>query len=117
MENLTIIGSGTMGHSIALSAAWAEINVKMYGLNEMELEKGLLGIKNKLNVLLQNGLITFRDFEDIKARITGSHSMEDAAKGASFIIECIPEDLVVKQELFRYLDKICAAAWIKYVHR
>lgn len=109
MENLTIIGSGTMGHSIALSAAWAEINVKMYGLDEIEIEKGLLGIKNKLTVLLQNGLITFRDFENIKARITGSHSMEDAAEGASFIIECIPEDLVMKQELFRYLDKICAA--------
>ena len=109
MENLTIIGSGTMGHSIALSAAWAEINVKMYGLDEIEIEKGLLGIKNKLTVLLQNGLITFRDFENIKARITGSHSMEDAAEGASFIIECIPEDLGMKQELFRYLDKICAA--------
>ena len=98
-----------MGHSIALSAAWAEINVKMYGLDEIEIEKGLLGIKNKLTVLLQNGLITFRDFENIKARITGSHSMEDAAEGASFIIECIPEDLGMKQELFRYLDKICAA--------
>ena len=109
MENLTIIGSGTMGHSIALSAAWAEINVKMYGLDEIEIEKGLLGIKDKLTVLLQNGLITFKDFEDIKARITGSHSMEDAAEGASFIIECIPEDLGLKQELFRYLDKICAA--------
>ncbi len=109
MENLTIIGSGTMGHSIALSAAWAEINVKMYGLDEIEIEKGLLGIKNKLTVLLQNGLITFGEFEDINARIAVSHSMEDAAEGASFIIECIPEDLGMKQELFRYLDKICAA--------
>lgn len=109
MENLTIIGSGTMGHSIALSAAWAEINVKMYGLDEIELEKGLLGIKNKLTVLLQNGLITFKDFEDIKARITGTHSIEDAAEGASFIIECIPEDMGMKQDLFNYLDKICAA--------
>lgn len=104
-----MIGSGTMGHSIALSAAWAEINVKMYGLDEIELEKGLLGIKNKLTVLLQNGLITFRDFEDIKARISVSHSMDDAAEGASFIIECIPEDLGLKRDLFRYLDKICAA--------
>lgn len=109
MENLTIIGSGTMGHSIALSAAWAEINVKMYGLDEIELETGLLGIKNKLTVLLQNGLITFKDFEDIKARITGTHSIEDAAEGASFIIECIPEDMGMKQDLFNYLDKICAA--------
>ena len=34
MEKLTVIGSGTMGHSITLSAAWAGINVNMYGLTE-----------------------------------------------------------------------------------
>ena len=35
MEKLTVIGSGTMGHSITLSAAWAGINVNMYGLTEI----------------------------------------------------------------------------------
>ena len=38
MEKLAIIGSGTMGHSIALSAAWAGMQVKMYGLDANDLE-------------------------------------------------------------------------------
>ena len=37
MEKLSIIGCGTMGHSIALSAAWAGIEVKISGVNEQDL--------------------------------------------------------------------------------
>lgn len=109
MENLAVIGSGTMGHSITLCAAWAGIKVKMYGHNKIDLDKGLLGIKNKSEVLLQNDLISNTDVEKINARITVSHTLDEAVEGASFIIECIPEDMGMKQELFKYLGKICGA--------
>lgn len=109
METLTVIGSGTMGHSITLCAAWAGIKVKMYGHNKIDLEKGLLGIKHKSEVLFQNGLISNTDVEKINARITVSHTLDDAVEGASFIIECIPEDMGMKQDLFKYLGKICNA--------
>lgn len=109
MEKLAIIGSGTMGHSIALTAAWAGINVKMFGLNDIELEKGFLGIQNKLIVLLQNDLINNNDLEDIRKRISGTQSLDAAAEGSTFIIECIPEDMGMKQDLFCTLDKLCAS--------
>jgi 3-hydroxyacyl-CoA dehydrogenase len=35
MGKLTKIGCGTMGHSIALNAEIAEIQVKMYGIDEV----------------------------------------------------------------------------------
>ena len=107
MEKLAIIGSGTMGHSIALSAAWAGIPVKMFGLDENDIEKGLSGIDNKLTVLLQNGLVNHADVEKIKERIAVTTSIDDAAEGATFIIECIPEEIGLKKDLFQYLDKIC----------
>jgi 3-hydroxybutyryl-CoA dehydrogenase len=107
MEKLAIIGSGTMGHSIAANAAWAGLNVIMYGLNEADLNKGLEGIHNKLTILSQNGLISSQEIEEIQARISITHSIEDAVTSVSFVIECIPEDLALKQQLFNHLDEIC----------
>jgi len=108
MEKLAIIGSGTMGHSISLNAAWAGLNVLMYGLNEADLKKGSEGINNKLLVLSHNGLISSRDIEKIQSRISMTQSIEEAVNSASFVIECIPEDLALKQQLFNHLDEICA---------
>ena len=108
MEKLSIIGSGTMGHSIALNAAWSGLNVRMYGLNQDDLTKGLEGIKNKLVGLNQHGLISLQDIEAIQSRISVSQSIDDTVAGSSFVIECIPEDLALKQQLFNHLDKICA---------
>ena len=108
MEKLAIIGSGTMGHSIALNAAWSGLNVRMYGLNQDDLTKGLEGIKNKLVGLNQHGLISLQDIEVIQSRISLSQSIDDTVKGSSFVIECIPEDLSLKQQLFNHLDQLCA---------
>jgi len=108
MEKLAIIGSGTMGHSIALNAAWSGLMVRMYGLNEADLNKGLEGIRNKLLVLSQNGLISAQDIEEIQARVSITQSIEEAVNDVSFVIECIPEDLGLKQQLFNHLDEMCA---------
>ena len=108
MEKLAIIGSGTMGHSIALNGAWSGLNVRMYGLNQDDLTKGLEGIKNKLMVLSQHGLISYQDIEVIQSRISLSQSIDDTVKGSSFVIECIPEVLSLKQQLFNHLDQLCA---------
>jgi len=107
MEKLAIIGCGTMGHSIAVSAAWAGITVQMYGINELELERACSGITSKLNVLFQNGLFSQKESKQIKDRIITSTSIDKVAKSSSFIIEAIPENIDLKKDLFLYLDKIC----------
>jgi len=107
MEKLAIIGCGTMGHSIAVSAAWAGITVQMYGINELELERACSGITSKLNVLFQNGLFSQKESKQIKDRIIASTSIDKVAKNSSFIIEAIPENIDLKKDLFLYLDKIC----------
>jgi 3-hydroxybutyryl-CoA dehydrogenase len=58
MEKLAVIGCGTMGHSIALNAAWAGMQVKMYGVDTNDIQNGLSGVTDKLNTLLKNDLIT-----------------------------------------------------------
>lgn len=108
MEKLAVIGCGTMGHSIALNAAWVGMQVKMYGVDTNDIQKGLSGVTDKLSTLLKNDLITGDQLSQILKNITGTSSLSETVDGASFIIECIPEVLELKNDLFRKLDQMCA---------
>jgi len=70
MEKLGILGCGTMGHSIALTAVWSGLPVKPHGINSAETEKAQLAVINKLRVLSENGLLGLDTIEPIKNRIS-----------------------------------------------
>lgn len=107
MEKLSIIGCGTMGHSIALNIAWSKIPVKLQGIDEKDISRALTGIRSKLNILVQNNLLNEYEAEQILERITFTTYTEEAVAGCSFVIEAIPENLELKRKLFRKLDHIC----------
>ena len=107
MEKLAVIGCGTMGHSIALNAAWVGMQVNMYGVDTNDIQNGLSGVTDKLSTLLKNDLITKDQLSQIHKNITGTSSLSEAVDDATFIIECIPEVLELKNDLFRKLDQMC----------
>jgi len=108
MEKLGIIGCGTMGHSIALAAAWTGIPVKIHGLNDIEIQRAREGVGDKLRHLLKNDMIKEGEIEEIISRLFFTQSIDEIAAGSSFIIETIPESMTLKKELFAYLDSRCS---------
>ncbi|WP_399630296.1 3-hydroxyacyl-CoA dehydrogenase family protein [Sporosarcina sp. SG10008] len=108
MEKLAIIGCGTMGHSIALSAAWAGIEVKISGMNEQDLATADKGLRNKLTVMVHNDLFNEAMAEEIRKRIVFSTSLEEIVQEATFIIEVIPENSQMKRELYKEIEAICS---------
>lgn len=106
MENVSILGCGTMGHSIALSAAWAGLPVKVYGVNEQDLETAKKGLHNKLNVMKDNGLFDETEASRIMELIVLSPSLEEVVKEATFIIEVIPEVLDLKKSMYEKLEEL-----------
>ncbi|PID16169.1 3-hydroxybutyryl-CoA dehydrogenase [Sporosarcina sp. P34] len=107
MERIAIIGCGTMGHSIALSAAWAGYDVTLHGINVEELERALASIASKLQVLTDNDLLEMEEVEAVRDRITTVTTIDEAVKDATFIIEAVPERLELKQQIFKLLDQLC----------
>jgi 3-hydroxybutyryl-CoA dehydrogenase len=107
IERLAVIGCGTMGHTIALNAAWFGIQVKMYGIDQKDVQNGLLAVKAKLKTLFEKDLIMQNQQDQILEKITGTDSLSEAVSGATFIIECIPENLALKNDLFIKLDEMC----------
>lgn len=106
-EKMTIVGAGAMGHSIAIAAAWSGRDSVILGINQKDIEKAEQGIEKKISVLLENDLISHTDKQDMYNRISFTTSLERSVEEASFIIEAIPEDLSLKQDLFKTLDVLC----------
>jgi len=106
MEKLAIIGCGTMGHSIALNAGWAGLQVRMYGTTEADTQQGESGIMSKLKMLVRHELLNEQEVDLITERIFITTSMDDALEDSTFVIEAAPENIDLKKNLFLHLDKM-----------
>jgi 3-hydroxybutyryl-CoA dehydrogenase len=106
METLSVIGSGTMGHSIALNAAWRKMGVRMYATNEEDIRRAEQGIEQKLRTMADNGLFSMEESAAIRDRIIISDQLESVVDGATFVIEAIPENLELKQSFYNRLEDL-----------
>ncbi|MGE6414263.1 3-hydroxyacyl-CoA dehydrogenase family protein [Planococcus kocurii] len=106
MGKISILGAGTMGHSIALSAAWAGETVTVYGIDEQDLSNADRGLHNKLKVMTDNKLVTVDQAEEIRQRIQLTTFLEKAILNSTFIIEVVPEVVELKKELYSRLETL-----------
>lgn len=106
MEKLTILGAGTMGHSIALSAAWSGHTPTVYGINEQDVTNADKGLAQKLAVMADNGLFDDNEAQAIRERILFTTSLEEAIGEATFILEVVPEKLQLKRDLYKQLESL-----------
>ena len=77
MERVSVIGSGTMGHSIAISLAWGDQPVKVYCINNEAAEDALKNIEAKLEVMITHKAISLIEAEEIKNNIKLKTSLEE----------------------------------------
>ncbi len=103
--NITIIGAGTMGSGIAQVASTAGCRVKLFDTNEEALTKSKEALEKILRHITDKGRIT----EDEKNRIQGNISyvqkMADL-HDAELTIEAIVENVDIKHQVFKELEKI-----------
>lgn len=107
IKNVSILGTGTMGHGIALSSAMSGLNVTMYGRSDASLKRGFTAIEKDLNRLEKQGNLTDNAFKNILDKINGVKTVEEAVKDTDFIIESLAEDLNIKKDFFKKLDSLC----------
>ncbi|APM40071.1 3-hydroxyacyl-CoA dehydrogenase family protein [Clostridium kluyveri] len=108
IKNVAVLGTGTMGNGIVQLCAESGLNVNMFGRTDASLERGFTNIKSSLKNLEEKGKIKANISKETLRRIKGVKTIEEAVEGVDFVIECIAEDLKLKQEVFSKLDEICA---------
>jgi 3-hydroxybutyryl-CoA dehydrogenase len=103
---LTVIGAGLMGSGITQVAAQAGWQVMLRDLDDKAISRGRAAIEGSLAKFAAKGAISQSDAEATLERIETTTDL-DAAAEADIVVEAVFEQLEVKQELFRALDKIC----------
>src|SRR6266699_3839207 len=100
-----VVGSGTMGNGIAQVAARAGHAVVICDVKEEFLQRGLSAIDKSLQRDVDKQRLTIEEKGGIIGLIKTATNLE-ALSGALFVIEAVTEDLNVKTELFKRLDRI-----------
>jgi 3-hydroxybutyryl-CoA dehydrogenase len=107
VKKIAIIGGGNMGHGCAMVFAGAGYPVGLYSRRAETLEKAVVGMRSDLTFLAEQGLGKTEDVEATMARVTTTQVMEEAATDADFVLECVAEDMTLKQDTFQKLDQMC----------
>jgi len=110
-EIIGVVGSGTMGNGIAQVAARAGYLVIMCDVKEEFLQRGLNAIDKSLQRDVDKERLTVGEKSAVIGRIQTTTDLE-ALSGAAFAIEAVTEDLNIKSELFKSLDRITPPAAI-----
>ncbi len=110
-EIIGVIGSGTMGNGIAQVAARAGYRVVMRDMNEEFLQKGINAIDKSLQRDVDKERLSPEEKQSIIGRIETTIELQ-ALRDASFVIEAVTEDLAIKTEVFKALDRITSPATI-----
>ncbi len=100
IKSISVLGTGTMGHGIALFSSMAGLNVTMYGRSDASLKRGFSAIKEDLGRLESQGELDDGTCKSILDRIKGVKTIEEASKGTDFVIESLAEDLQIKRKVF-----------------
>ncbi len=101
-----VVGSGTMATGIIEVFAKAGYDVVYVARGQDKVDGVLASIKKGQARMIERGRLTQEAADAVLAKLTGSTTREDL-KDVDIVVEAIAEDLAIKQELFRDLDRIC----------
>ena len=105
IKNITVLGSGVMGHGIAQVSATAGYNVVLRDIKQEFLDKAMEKIHWSLDKLVTKDKISKEEGDAIFSRITPVVDLIDAVKDAELVIEVVPEIMDLKKQVYAELDK------------
>ncbi|BBH16154.1 hypothetical protein Back2_04410 [Nocardioides baekrokdamisoli] len=101
-----VVGTGTMASGMIQVFAQAGYDVVFVGRGEDKINGVIASITKGLDKLIEKGKIDENAKSDVLGRLTGS-SEREALADVDIVVEAIAEDLAIKTELYKDLDRIC----------
>jgi len=106
IKNITVLGSGIMGHGIAQVSAMAGYNVVLRDIEQQFLDKAMGKIKWSLDKLVSKEKISEKQRDEIFSRIKPIVDLNDAVHDSDLVIEAVPEIMDLKKKVYAELDKV-----------
>lgn len=106
IQQVGVIGGGTMGAGIAVAMLDAGLQVTLIERDEAALAQGLTRVDKVYEGQIAKSRLTPQGKADILARLTTSTDYAALAQ-ADLVIEAVFEDMAVKHAVFAQLDRYC----------
>ncbi|GAB3112526.1 hypothetical protein GCM10027055_15660 [Janibacter alkaliphilus] len=106
VETVGVVGSGTMATGIVEVFAKAGYPVTFVARSPEKLDAVQARIEKSLAKAVERGKLDTGEADAVRGRLTGSTERE-ALGDVDLVVEAIAEDLEIKTQLFRDLDRIC----------
>ena len=106
VENIGVVGSGTMGNGIAHVFSLSKYRVTLVDLDKSILNQAINTISNNMERQVKKGLINENDKDNAVNNIsinTDINSLSDS----DLIIEAVSENYDIKSKIFQNLDSVC----------
>ncbi len=107
MENIAVIGAGTMGNGIAHVFAQHGYQVRLIDISEASLERGIQTITKNLDRMVSKTIISEAVKTTTLQNISSFTDLKSGVAGVDLVVEAATENLKVKLKLFEDLDAYC----------
>ncbi len=105
IDQVAIIGAGTMGGGIAMNFLNAGIPVKILEMKQEALDRGIATIRNNYEAQVGKGKLKQDVYDKRMALLSTTLSYDDIAQ-ADLVIEAVFEEIGVKETVFQKLDAV-----------
>ncbi|MBK5258418.1 MAG: 3-hydroxyacyl-CoA dehydrogenase family protein [Thermoanaerobaculia bacterium] len=107
IRQVSVLGSGTMGRGIAYLTALSGFDTVVYDVESSALDTARASIESMLLKGVEKGKVASDAATQTMARLQLATDLEAAVRTADLIIEAVPENLELKQDLFAQVDLFC----------
>ena len=108
IKKITVIGTGVMGPDISFGFAMAGYDVTGVDIESTILDRAAKKISVNCQQLVEEGIFSEKQAEEIKSRISLTLDWDQAVADADYITEAVPEEMVAKKEVFKKCGEICS---------
>lgn len=115
IHRVAVIGAGPMGWQLAARTAQAGFQVVLEDVLSANLRRAEIGIREYISAYADTSLAppskpnrieNTADTEAVLARISFVSTVEDAVRQADLALDCLPDELESKLEIFSMLDRM-----------
>ena len=107
-QRAVVVGGGTMGTGITMTLANAGIDVTMVDLDASLLERSRETMRRNYEATMRKGRLDAAEMERRLERISQSTDLA-AVANVDLVIEAVFEEMDIKKEVFRNLDRLAPA--------
>lgn len=105
MNNISVIGSGTMGNGIAHVFAQNGHKVSLVDISQDALDKALVTIEKNLNRQIKKEVISEEVKQSTLSNISTFTDITSGVQQADLVVEAATENLGLKLDIFRQIDQ------------